>query len=48
MDDMLPQDTWPNHHQPRVDAFLGRLLDIPNCRATHMRWASRLVVAARI
>ncbi|MFJ8585519.1 O-methyltransferase [Streptomyces sp. NPDC093595] len=48
VDDMLPQDTWPEDHQPRVDGFLERLPDVPNWRATPMIWASGLVVAARI
>lgn len=48
VDDMLPQETWPDDHQPRVDGFLERLPEIPNWRATPMRWASGLVVAARI
>ncbi|MGW6414374.1 O-methyltransferase [Streptomyces sp. NPDC055055] len=48
VDDMLPQDTWPDDHQPRVDGFLERLPDVPNFRATPMRWASGLVVAARV
>ncbi|MEU8773600.1 hypothetical protein [Streptomyces sp. NPDC048606] len=47
MDDMLPQETWPDDHQPRVDAFLERLPDVPNFRATPMSWASGLVVATR-
>lgn len=48
VDDMLPQATWPDDHQPRVDGFLERLPDVPNVRATPMRWASGLVVAARV
>ncbi|MGW3398751.1 O-methyltransferase [Streptomyces hydrogenans] len=47
VDDMLPQDTWPDDHQPRVDGFLERLPDVPNWRATPMNWASGLVVAVR-
>lgn len=48
VDDMLPQATWPTDHQPRVDGFLEQLPEVPNWRATPMRWASGLVVAARI
>ncbi|MGA5406927.1 O-methyltransferase [Streptomyces lavendulocolor] len=48
VDDMLPQATWPEDHQPRVNGFLERLPDVPNWRATPMNWASGLVVAARI
>ncbi|MFD6935258.1 O-methyltransferase [Streptomyces goshikiensis] len=48
VDDMLPQATWPDDHQPRVDAFMEQLPEVPNVRATPMRWASGLVVAARV
>ncbi|MFD4314968.1 O-methyltransferase [Streptomyces sp. NPDC058548] len=48
VDDMLPQATWPEDHQPRVDGFLERLPEVPNWRATPMNWASGLVIAARI
>ncbi|MFF8616919.1 O-methyltransferase [Streptomyces sp. NPDC015350] len=48
VDDMLPQATWPDDHQPRVEDFLERLPEVPNCRATPMNWASGLVVAARL
>ncbi|MZE80818.1 hypothetical protein GTY57_28860 [Streptomyces sp. SID5475] len=48
VDDMLPQATWPKDHQLRVDGFLEQLPEVPNWRATPMRWASGLVVAARI
>lgn len=47
-DDLLPQPTWPDDHQPRVDGFLGRLPKIAGLRATTMAWASGLVVAARV
>ncbi|WP_335934343.1 hypothetical protein [Streptomyces sp. PTD5-9] len=45
---MLPQATWPEGHQSRVDGFLERLHDVTNWRATPMSWASGLVVAVRI
>ncbi|MFF0484858.1 hypothetical protein [Streptomyces sp. NPDC004435] len=45
---MLPQATWPDDHQPRVDAFLEGLPEVTNWLATPMSWASGLVVAARI
>ena len=48
VDDMLPQATWPDDHQPRVGGFLDRLPEVANLRATPMRWASGLVVAARV
>ncbi|TRV77229.1 hypothetical protein FKN01_15860 [Streptomyces sp. 130] len=48
VDDMLPQVTWPDDHQSRVDDFLERMPEVSNWLATPMNWASGLVVAARI
>ena len=47
-DDLLPQPTWPDDHQQRVDAFLSRLPTVAGLRAVTMAWASGLVVGARI
>jgi len=47
-DDLLPQPTWPDDHQQRVDAFLARLPQVAGLRAVTMAWASGLVVAARV
>lgn len=46
-DDLLPQPTWPEDHQQRVDGFLDRLPHLPALRAVTLAWASGLVVAAR-
>lgn len=48
VDDLLPQPTWPDDHQKRVDGFLAHLPEQPNLLAAPMRWASGLVVGARI
>ncbi|MGE7439520.1 O-methyltransferase [Kitasatospora sp. NPDC001175] len=48
VDDLLPQVTWPGDHQPRVNSFLTRMPEQPKIRATPMRWASGLLVGARI
>ena len=47
-DDLLPQPTWPDDHQQRVDAFLDRLVHERGIRPVVMGWASGLVVAARV
>ena len=47
VDDLLPQTTWPPSHQHRVDTLLAHLPEVPNLRATPMRWASRLLLGAR-
>ncbi|WRZ95483.1 hypothetical protein OHB54_44570 [Streptomyces sp. NBC_01007] len=48
VDDLLPQDTWPADHPERVNDFLAHLPDIPNLLATQLRWASGLIVGARL
>ncbi len=47
-DDLLPQPTWPDDHQPRVDTFVAEIATQPGLRVTLMNWSSGLVVAARI
>lgn len=46
-DDLLPQPTWPEGHQERVDAFLDRLPHISELRIITLAWSSGLVVGAR-
>jgi predicted O-methyltransferase YrrM len=45
-DDLLPQPTWPEDHQPRVDAFLAEIGDEPQLVTTLLDWSSGLVLAA--
>jgi predicted O-methyltransferase YrrM len=46
-DDLLPQPTWPDDHQPRVDQFVAEVVKEPALVVTLMSWASGLVVASR-
>ncbi|MFF3327748.1 O-methyltransferase [Streptomyces sp. NPDC002889] len=48
VDDLLPQPTWPEDHQPRVDTFLARLSEHPNLLVTPLRWASGLLIGTRV
>ncbi|MCC3767783.1 O-methyltransferase [Streptomyces sp. UNOC14_S4] len=48
VDDLRPQATWPADHGPRVDTFLAHLPENPKLLATPTRWASGLVVGARL
>ena len=47
-DDLLPQPTWPDDHQQRVDGFLARLPTVEGLRAITLAWASGLVVGTRV
>ncbi|MGH3977970.1 MAG: O-methyltransferase [Pseudonocardiaceae bacterium] len=46
-DDLLPQLTWPEDHQPRVESFLTEIHDHTNLQVTLLAWSSGLVLAAR-
>lgn len=46
-DDLLPQPTWPEDHQPRVDTFVADIVTQPGLQATLMSWSSGLVIGAR-
>ena len=46
-DDLLPQPTWPEDHQPRVDNFVKEIATETGLQVTLMAWSSGLVVAAR-
>jgi predicted O-methyltransferase YrrM len=47
-DDLLPQPTWPDDHQQRVDGFLERLPRVSDLRAVTIAWSSGLVIGARV
>ncbi len=46
-DDLLPQPTWPEGHQARVDSFLTEIHDHTNLQVTLLTWSSGLVLAVR-
>lgn len=48
VDDLLPQATWPPDHQDRVDGFLADAPIRPNLQSTALRWASGLLLGARL
>ena len=48
IDDMLPQDSWPEGHAPRVPRLIADLAARENLRLVSMAWSSGLVVAVRV
>ncbi|MGW7100316.1 O-methyltransferase [Streptomyces sp. NPDC054838] len=46
-DDLLPQETWPEDHQERVDRYLEELPSVANLRPMTLNWASGLVLGVR-
>ena len=47
IDDMLPQDNWPEGHAPRVPRLIADLADRTDFRIVSLAWSSGLVVVAR-
>ncbi|WP_067469283.1 O-methyltransferase [Nocardia amamiensis] len=47
VDDLLPQATWPNDHQPRVDRFLAEIGDEDGLHVARLSWDSGIIIAAR-
>ena len=47
IDDMLPQDNWPEGHAPKVPALIAALSAKPGFRMISLAWSSGLVVLAR-
>lgn len=47
VDDMLPQESWPEHHAPLVPALVADLASRQGFRIVSLAWSSGLVVVAR-
>jgi predicted O-methyltransferase YrrM len=48
VDDLLPQPTWPDGHQSRVDDFLDTIEAEPELVVSRLHWDSGLVIAAKV
>jgi predicted O-methyltransferase YrrM len=48
VDDLLPQPTWPEHHQASVDELIERLEARPDLRAVRLDWASGVMICTKI
>jgi predicted O-methyltransferase YrrM len=48
IDDMLPQDNWPEAHAPKVPRLIADLAARPELRIVSMAWSSGVVVAVRV
>ena len=47
IDDMLPQDNWPENHAQRVPRLIADLAGRADYRIVSLAWSSGLVVVAR-
>ena len=48
VDDLLPQDNWPQGHAPKVPALMEKIESMPNFVSVRMAWASGLKLVTRI
>ena len=48
IDDLLPQDNWPEGHAPRVLALMQEIESNPNLTSSRMAWASGLMLVTKI
>ncbi len=48
IDDLLPQSSWPQNHQPNVDRLIERLTSHPLLQTLQLDWSSGLLLARRI
>ncbi|WP_447642228.1 MULTISPECIES: O-methyltransferase [Chitinophagaceae] len=47
VDDMLPQDNWPDDHNKKVEALIVDLKSRPNFSVVEINWASGIIIATR-
>ena len=47
IDDLLPQDNWPEDHKPRVPALMQEIEGTPNFVSTRISWASGLMLVIK-
>ncbi len=48
VDDLLPQDTWPENHSETVVKFLAEMEADSRLTLTRLNWASGLIIATKI
>jgi predicted O-methyltransferase YrrM len=48
IDDLLPQQNWPEGHQQSVNRLLAELDQRPDLRLTKLNWSTGLIIATKI
>jgi predicted O-methyltransferase YrrM len=48
IDDLLPQPTWPEHHQASVDTLIAKLEARPDLRVVRLDWASGVMICTKV
>lgn len=47
IDDMLPQDNWPDGHEANVERLLSQIESRTDCQLVKLDWSSGIVLAVR-
>jgi predicted O-methyltransferase YrrM len=47
IDDLIPQPTWPENHEPKVAELIATLEARPDLVLTRLAWASGMIIAAK-
>ena len=47
IDDLLPQDNWPDNHAPRVPALIQQIESLSGYTSIRLAWASGLMIVVR-
>ena len=48
VDDLLPQENWPEDHAPKVTALLAKLSSLVDFRSVSLDWSSGIMILVRI
>ena len=48
IDDMLPQENWPEGHEKKVDALVNHLHERDDFKVVKLNWASGVMIATKI
>ncbi len=48
VDDLLPQDNWPEGHAPRVPKFIEEIQSRPELEVEYREWASGILIAQKL
>ncbi len=47
VDDMLPQENWPEGHAAKAENFIKKLESKPNLTITKLNWSTGIIIATR-
>jgi predicted O-methyltransferase YrrM len=47
VDDMLPQENWPEGHAAKAENFIKKLESMPNLTITKLNWSTGIIIATR-